>query len=154
MHANSRGLPVNLLPRNIALQRGEHRVAQKDGLMCLVWEDTKPAMVLSNWHSPTDHGIVQRRGGGVEKVAAEVHYQVNMEGVDLCDQMVGYYLIKHRSNKWWRRLYFHLQMAAVHNAYIVAKDSNPVAAAELLALLSGIRRGSGAGVDRRSTCWL
>ena len=52
-----------------------------------------------------------------------------MKGVDLCDQMTGYHLINHRSKKWWRRLYFYLQMVAVHNAYIVAKESNPVEAA-------------------------
>jgi hypothetical protein len=39
--------------------------------------------------------------------------------------MRSYHIISHRSKKWWRRLYFYLQMVAVHNAYIVAKDSNP-----------------------------
>ena len=40
-------------------------------------------------------------------------YKTHMKGVDLCDQMIGYYHIRHRSNKWWQRLYFHWQMAAV-----------------------------------------
>ena len=130
VRANRRGLPVNLLPRNVRLQRGEFRVAQKNELMCAVWMDTKAVMVLSNWHDPSTHGSVKRRGGGVERVPVEVpmaleDYQDHMGGVDLCDQMVGYYLLKHRSNKWWRRLYFHLQMVAVHNAYVVARQSNP-----------------------------
>ena len=52
-----------------------------------------------------------------------------MKGVDLCDQMIGYHLTNHRSKKWWRRLYFYLQMVTIHNVYIVAKESNPVESA-------------------------
>ena len=51
-------------------------------------------------------------------------YQENMRGVDLLDQMVGYYLINQRSVKWWT-LFFHLMSAMAYNAYIVVHDSNP-----------------------------
>lgn len=34
-------------------------------------------------------------------------------------------MLDHRSKKWWRRLFFHLMMASAHNAYVIAKDSNP-----------------------------
>ena len=174
VHANRRGLPANLLTRNIRLQRGEFRLAQKDDLMCSVWMDTKPVLILSNYHSPAARCTVERRNAqgvrgpvvvpkalgdyqvhmkGVRGPVVvpkalgdyQVHmkgvrgpvvvpkalgdYQVHMKGVDLCDQMTGYHLINHRSKKWWRRLYFYLQMVAVHNAYIVAKESNPAEAA-------------------------
>ena len=52
-------------------------------------------------------------------------YQEKTRGVDLLNQMVGYYLINYRSVKWWRRLFFHLKSAMAYNAYIVAHDSNP-----------------------------
>lgn len=52
-------------------------------------------------------------------------YQQHMKGVDLCDQMLGYYLLNHRSRKWWRRLFHHLQIACAYNAYVLAKDCNP-----------------------------
>ena len=134
VRANRRGLPANLLPRNIRLQRGEFRLAQKDDLMYSVWMDTKPVLILSNYHSPAARGTVERRNaqgvrGPVVVPKALGDYQVHMKGVDLCDQMTGYHLINHRSKKWWRRLYFYLQMVAVHNAYIVAKESNPAEAA-------------------------
>ena len=48
-----------------------------------------------------------------------------MKGVDLMDQMVGYYMPDHRSRKWWRRIFHYLLVVAAHNAYIIAKDSNP-----------------------------
>jgi len=34
-------------------------------------------------------------------------------------------MLDHRSKKWWRRIFFYFLMAAVHNAYVIAKDSNP-----------------------------
>ena len=53
--------------------------------MCAVWMDTKAVMVLSNWHDPSTHGSVKRRGGGVERVPVEVpmaleDYQDHMGG--------------------------------------------------------------------------
>ena len=50
-----------------------------------------------------------------------------MKGVDLCDQMIGYYMLNHTSKKRWRRIhvFFYLMMASAHNAYIVAKDTHP-----------------------------
>ncbi|KAL3881448.1 hypothetical protein ACJMK2_027890 [Sinanodonta woodiana] len=52
-------------------------------------------------------------------------YQQNMKGVDLCDQMVGYYLLHHRSKKWWHRIFFYLMEASAYNAYVIARDTNP-----------------------------
>ena len=126
---------VRANPRNVRLQRGEFRLAQKDDLMCSVWMDTKPVLILSNYHSPAARCTVERhnvqgvRGPVVVPKALEdyqVHmkgvcgpvvvpkaledYQIHMKGVDLCDQMTGYHLINHRSKKWWRWLYFYLQM--------------------------------------------
>ena len=78
--------------------------------------DTKPVMILSNIHDPAAVGIVNRRSGYIEQRQVIVphmlqEYQDYMSRVDLLDQMVGYYLINHRSLKWWRKLFFHLMMA-------------------------------------------
>jgi hypothetical protein len=48
-----------------------------------------------------------------------------MKGVDLCDQMVGYYLLNHRSKKWWRRIFFYLMEVSAYNVYIIVRDTNP-----------------------------
>ena len=90
--------------------------------------DTKPVMILSNIHDPAAAGIVNRRSGHLEHRKIIVPHmlqecQENMRGVDLLDQMGGYYLIKHRSVKWWRRQFFHLMSAMAYIAYIVAHDS-------------------------------
>ena len=131
VRANRRNLPTALLPKNVRLQRHDYKVAQKDELSFVVWQDTKPVCVLSNFHDPAAVGAVSRRvrvGGGSQQVvvpAAVADYQAFMKGVDLLDQMVGYYIIHHRSKKWWRRIFHHLMMASAYNAYVVARDTNP-----------------------------
>ena len=106
-------------------------MAQKDALSFVVWQDTKPVCILSNFHDPAAVGTVSRRvraGGASQQVvvpAAVADYQKYMKGVDLMDQMIGYYIIQHRSKKWWRRIFQYLMMASAHNAYVVARDTNP-----------------------------
>ena len=131
VRSNRKNLPTALLPKNVRLEKHQYKVAQKDELSFVVWQDTKPVCVLSNFHDPTAVGAVSRRvrvGGASQQVAvpaAVADYQKYMKGVDLMDQMVGYYIIHHRSKKWWRRIFHYLMMASAHNAYVVARDTNP-----------------------------
>ena len=67
-------------------------------------------------------------------------YQKRMKGVDLCDQMVGYFLLNHRSWKWWRHIFFHMMLVCVHNAYIVAKHHDAVRAKSVTGLSFRISR--------------
>ncbi|XP_062583974.1 piggyBac transposable element-derived protein 4-like [Saccostrea cucullata] len=133
VRVNRKGLPKHLLPSKVGLQKHEFKVAQKDNLTYCVWQDTKPVTVLSNFHDPTHRGQVSRRAAENRVVQVPLmlaDYQKNMKGVDLCDQMVGYYQLNYRSKKWWRRIFFYLMMASAHNAYIVAKDIHTHAARE------------------------
>ena len=57
------------------------------------------------------------------------YYQNKMKGIDVCDQMVGYYLPPNRTNKWWCCLFFFLSVS-IHTAYILAKKSHPGSARE------------------------
>ena len=133
VHKNRKGLPSQLyqecMPRGYHMNKGECKVAQKDDLTFAVWQDTKPVLVLSNFHSPGDRGHVRRKandGTHRDIVAPQmiVDYQENMRGVDVCDQLVGYYMLSHRSKKWWRRIFFYMLSVSVVNAYIIAKDQN------------------------------
>ncbi|XP_052818115.1 piggyBac transposable element-derived protein 4-like [Mya arenaria] len=130
VRSNRKGLPPQLLPKIVKLPKHEFKVAQKDDVMACCWQDTKPVMVLSSFHDPDAVGTVNRRSGNSQQQRVRVpkaieDYQRHMKGVDLFDQMVGYYMPNHRSRKWWRRLFHHMQMSAAHNAYIIARDSNP-----------------------------
>ena len=127
VRANRKGLPEQIIPKKgrPALRRHDSKLAQKDELAFAHWQDTKAVCVLSNFHDPMEMGKVCRRVDGerreISVPACLADYQRNMKGVDLSDQMVGYFLLNHRSWKWWRRIFFHLMLVSVHNAYIVAK---------------------------------
>ncbi|XP_030217354.1 piggyBac transposable element-derived protein 4 [Gadus morhua] len=99
----------------------------RDDLTFFVWQDTKTVMVLSNIHDSTANGSVKRRTGGQRQIDVRVpaclaDYQQHMKGVDLLDQMVAYYQIRHRSTKWWRRLFFYLFSVAGYNAFVAARS--------------------------------
>ena len=131
VRANRKGLPNRLLPKNCKLQRHEFKLAQKDEITFCLWQDTKPVLFFSNFHSPNDTGLVSRRNNVRKKVNVTTpsvvsDYQINMGGVDRMDQMIHYYMINHRSRKWWRRIFFSLTMSCAHNAYICAKDEYPL----------------------------
>ena len=46
-----------------------------------------------------------------------------MPGVDLLDQMISYYEIRHRSKKWYIRLVLHFLHVATHNSFILYTHS-------------------------------
>ena len=106
IRANRKGLPVQHLPKNNTLRKHEFKVAKKNDLVFVSWMDTKPVLTLSNFHDPQARGFVSRRSkedGTKKKVPVPKQledYQANMKGVDLCDQMVSYHIISHRSKKW------------------------------------------------------
>ncbi|XP_038123493.1 piggyBac transposable element-derived protein 4-like isoform X2 [Cyprinodon tularosa] len=128
VRANRTGLPKNeRLRKNTSMEKHEFRVAQKDDLTFCIWQDTKTVMVLSNHHDPTQTGTVNRKKDGANHVPLEVpaslaDYQKHMKGVDLLDQMIGYYGFQHRSKKWWRRVFFFFLAMSCHNAYIAARS--------------------------------
>ena len=129
VRAGRKGLPKNPeLTKKAKLERHAFRVAQKEELTFCLWQDTKMVMVLSNFHHPLARGKVnRRRERGMASVEVEVpaslsDYQRHMKGVDLMDQMIGYYQFQHRSLKWWRRVFFFFLITSCHNAFIAAKS--------------------------------
>ncbi|GFR62110.1 PiggyBac transposase Uribo1 [Elysia marginata] len=78
-----------------------HRLVRLDGRKEKDCYDPKAVCVLSNFHDPGARGIVNRRLGRQQQQQVEVplalsDYQKCMMGVDLTDQMVGYYMQNHR----------------------------------------------------------
>ena len=127
IRSNRKGLLPQLRPANVRLNKHDYRVAQKNDIVFSVWKDTKSVLTISNFHDPRDVGTVRRKVARVGRQDVRVpkmvaDYQKNMKGVDLLDQMTGYYVPDVRSRKWWRRLLHHLMMMTAYNAYIIAKD--------------------------------
>lgn len=51
-----------------------------------------------------------------------VHYQHHMRGVDIQDQMKGYYSVQNRVYKWWHKIMLHLIDASLMNGYIMYRQ--------------------------------
>ena len=118
-------LKIRTLSKQASLGKHEFKVALKDNLIFCVRQDIKAAMVLSNYHDPTEKGSVKRRKQEYKQTKVVVpaclsDYQKHMKGVDVLEQMVGYYQFKHHSKKWWTRLFFLLAVGC-YNAYIAAR---------------------------------
>ena len=60
--------------------------------------------------------------------SSSLQYNQKMGGVDLADQFNSYYALTKRSYKWWKKVFMHLLLTSVTNAYILHQSSE----AELL----------------------
>lgn len=61
VRSNRKGLQTDLMPKKLNLQKHLFRIAQKDDLTFCTWMDTKPVLMLSNFHNPMAVGYVNRR---------------------------------------------------------------------------------------------
>ena len=52
-------------------------------------------------------------------------YQQYMQGADRGDQLVGYYNIRRRSKKCWKKVFSYVIECALLNAYLLEKDLEP-----------------------------
>ena len=131
VRANRKGLPKNLIGKKLGkLGKHVYKIAQKGVLLFVAWKDTKVVNFLSNFHNPGDTGHVSRKDDNRQTKIIKVpqvvdDYQLYMRGVDKMDQMVSYYLLTLRGNKWWRRLFFYLFQVSLHNTYVFAKSAAP-----------------------------
>lgn len=126
--SNRRELPKqNLI--NKKLKKGEMAYMRRNHLLCLKWKDTRDVVALSTCHQATSSNVVVRgRTGAVTKNKPDVilDYNRNKTGVDKNDQLVAYYPFKRKQLKWWKKLFFHLFLMSITNAYqLYCKTRSP-----------------------------
>ena len=79
-------------------------------------------------------------------------YNLHMGGVDKSYQLVLYYGYSHRSQKWWKRVFFHLLDLAIVNASILYNTVAEKSLTQLdfhLSLVASLLEGNKHLVDRR-----
>ena len=79
--------------------------------------------MMSNCHEPGEVLVKKREKTDescqVPHPTAIADYNKYMGGVDLTDQMVTVYKLDQKKRKWWRKVFFHMLMVAIYNAFIV-----------------------------------
>lgn len=131
VRGNRQGIPRAIAPKTQRvkrLRRGESLFLRKENIVVTVWKDKKPVYFLSSQSDPVGNDTVgrrQRNGTVIQVPSAPVvkTYNNNMGGVDLSDQMRGYYMAGRKSKKWWRCLMWFFVDVSIVNAYILEKLS-------------------------------
>ncbi|KAK7478009.1 hypothetical protein BaRGS_00030767 [Batillaria attramentaria] len=116
------GIPEEMHPKNIKLQKNESIFRRKGDLLCLRLKDKKDVFFLSTVHTTEKERVGNDRQGNVRlKIKLVNDYNKKMKGVDQFDQNVSYYSFYRKTVKWWKRTVFHLLHLAKLQSYLLYK---------------------------------
>ena len=112
--------------------RGSIRWLREKELLFVKWMDTREVSVCSTIHQAFNGDTVTRNVYAKEtgkwqkeNIMAPrfvVEYNKYMGGEDLSDQLIQYYSVHKRSNRWYRTLLYHFIDIAPTNSYILHKE--------------------------------
>lgn len=110
------------------LRQGEALFWQKNNLVATAWKDKKILHFISTQSNPVGDDTVNRKQRDstviqVPTVPVVKSYNKSMGGVDLHDQMCGYYAIGTKSTKSWRYLFWFCVDVSIVNSFILEKEA-------------------------------
>ena len=131
VRGNRQGIPQQIAPSTQRVKRlcqGESLFLRKGTLSSLYGRTRSQFIFLSSQSDLVGNDTVgrrQRNGTVIQVPRAPVvkTYNNNMGGVDLNDQVRGYYMAGRKSKKWWHCLMWFLVDVPIVNAYILEKLS-------------------------------
>ena len=110
--------------------RGDSQVVQKGALMAAAWMDRKVVMVMSTNTQPSAQGSIPRRERDHSRTPIPcpesiIKYNKYMGGVDLGDQLRGYYSCRTKSRKFYKYIFHFLLDVSITNAFILQRNFCP-----------------------------
>lgn len=107
-------------------ERGTSETRQWDNMTVSVWQDNKPVTMIATNSDPTKQTTVNRKKKDGSHAAIPcpeipVLYNRYMGGVDLNDQLRGYYHIRLKGRKYYKYIFWFLVDVTITNAYILCK---------------------------------
>ena len=129
--ANRKDFPKDLAAKSPIVKRLKRRESihrRKENVVATAWKDKKIVHFLSTQSNPIGNETVNRkqRDGTiiqVPSVPVVKSYNASMGGVDLHDQLRGYYSLGKKSKKWWRYLFWFVMDLSIVNAFILEKKA-------------------------------
>ncbi|XP_045775766.1 piggyBac transposable element-derived protein 4-like [Maniola jurtina] len=112
-----RGLPKKW--RHRSLEANEMAFCHRGNLTACKWKEKG---FLTTKHAATWTEVeVKTKGGKIKRIKPDcaLDYNVNKIEVNLNHQYESYYSLKKKSMKWWKKMFFHLVVRAMVNAYII-----------------------------------
>eukprot|EP00117_Sycon_ciliatum_P014658 scpid46239/ scgid14827/ PiggyBac transposable element-derived protein 4 len=116
--------------------RGTVKWACRRNVVALTVYDNKPVPMITTGHHKLedvvytrkrtrinlDTGLPHTEDVELKKLNVIHDYNSNMNGVDMADQLRGYYSCSIKSLKWWHSILFWIIDTAVCNAYIIHRE--------------------------------
>ena len=122
---NRVGLPHLIRTESSSLRAGESMEYCCGRLLAVSWRDKsakQPVTILTSSCSAAKVTVATRRGESQIKPLSIDTYNQSMNGVDRLDQFTVYYSFVRKTRKWWRKLFYLLEVLTV-NAYILYRST-------------------------------
>jgi Transposase IS4 len=113
-----RGGPKNLKKLKQTTLRGHSLCLQKKNTSLLIWTDKKAVAVITTKFDITKYEKIK----GKDIPLSILNYNKNMGGVDKFDQMIKYYSMKRKTNRWTQRFSIHILELLMHNSYLMYEN--------------------------------
>jgi len=104
------------------MKSGDIATRVRGTLRAVCWKDRRDVYILTNTHAPPVEGNFTDESGQAIKPRVVEDYNAYMGSVDKSDRMVNSYGIARRTQKWTKKLFFHLTDMTITNAFLIHKS--------------------------------